>query len=112
MPFERPGPVVRGLFVKLLHLWAKSYGGKNVFSVSDTSGLEEKSEFSQSGVKPMAFQLLVQLGWITLSSGKISIQRIVQSVFLILIHWIVTYPMGSVIQPGAPNEDIVQNHLT
>ena len=69
LPLERPGPGLRGLFVKLLHLWTKSYGGKNVFSVSDTSGLEEKSEYSQSGVKPMAFQLLVQLRWITLSSG-------------------------------------------
>ena len=59
LPLERPGPGLRGLFVKLLRLWAKSYGEKNVFSVSDTSGLEEKSEFSQSGVEPMAFQLPV-----------------------------------------------------
>ena len=68
LPLERPGPGLRGLFVKLLHLWTKSYGGKkNAFSVSDTSDLEEKSEFSQSRVEPMAFQLLVQLRWITLS---------------------------------------------
>ena len=31
LPLERPGPGLRGLFVKLLHLWTKSYGGKKMF---------------------------------------------------------------------------------
>ena len=37
-------------------------------------------------------------GWIALSSEYISIQGIVQSVSLILVHWIVIYPMDSAIQ--------------
>ena len=43
---------------------------------------------------------LVQLfkRWITLPSWPISIQWIEQSVFLILIHWIMIHPMDSAIQ--------------
>ena len=37
--------------------------------------------------------------WIALSSGYISIQWIAQLVSLILIHWIVIYPVDSVVQP-------------
>ena len=36
--------------------------------------------------------------WIALSSGQISLQWITQLVFLILIRWIVLYPMDSAIQ--------------
>ena len=36
--------------------------------------------------------------WIALSSGQISIQWIMQSVFLILIHWIEIYPVDTAVQ--------------
>ena len=41
--------------------------------------------------------------WIVLSTGKISIQRIVQlafSIFSSLIHWIAIYPVDTFEQPG------------
>ena len=38
-------------------------------------------------------------GWITLSTGQITIQWIAWFVLLTLIHWIAIYPVDSVIQP-------------
>jgi len=57
--------------------------------------------------------------WIALSSGYISIQRKVRLVSLILIHWLVIYPVGSAVQPlnnwgqiCSQNWAIIFNHIT
>ena len=51
------------------------------------------SQTSDQQFRPQLFK-----SWIALSSGLISIQCIVQSVSLILIHWIEIYPLDSAIQ--------------